>query len=135
MAPTWLCGVLVLPSVLEDPATRWAVASALGTAVAALAGMWGYGFATRTPGPDTQASGVRAVAVGGSNSGSIFTGDTGAPGQSPGQAGGGNPTSPPTPAPPVAGGTVTAAGERSIAIGGDSTGPLSTGDHHGGAQP
>ncbi|MFB7355996.1 hypothetical protein [Streptomyces gardneri] len=139
VVPTWLCGVLVLPSVLEDSAIRWSVASALGAAVAALTGMWGYGFATRTRegGPSgrvVQASGGRAVAVGGSNSGGISTGDTGATGQSPDQAAGGNQTPPQAPAQPAPG-TVTATGERSIAIGGDSTGPLSTGDHHGGAQP
>lgn len=142
VVPTWLCGALALPSALEDPATRWAVASALGAALAALAAMWGYGFATRTEeaddrgpsGPAVQALGGRAVAVAGSNSGSISTGDTGVPRQPPGQVASVNPTPPQPPAPPVPG-TVTAAGERSIAIGGDSTGPLSTGDHHGGAQP
>jgi hypothetical protein len=46
--PTWLSGVLVLPSMLKDSATRWGLASALGTALAALAATWGYGFATRT---------------------------------------------------------------------------------------
>ncbi|WP_327349068.1 hypothetical protein [Streptomyces europaeiscabiei] len=133
--PTWLCGALVLPPVLDDPAIRWSVASALGAAVAALAGMWGYGFATRPrerqpSGPEVQALGGRAVAVGGNNSGGISTGETGTTGRSPDHAGGGDP--PPQPPARPASGTVTAAGERSIAIGGDNTGPLSTGDHHGG---
>ncbi|WP_405640466.1 hypothetical protein [Streptomyces uncialis] len=69
---TWLCGALVLPSVLKDPAIRWSVASALGATAAALAAMWGYGFATRAPergrsSPAVQAPGGRAVAIGGSN--------------------------------------------------------------------
>ncbi|MFH9727769.1 hypothetical protein ACH4M4_33095 [Streptomyces sp. NPDC017254] len=131
--PTWLGGALVLPSVLEDPEIRWAVASALGTAVAALVGMWGYRFATRerqNPGPAVQVTGERGVAIGGHNSGPVFTGDTGA-GQPPAAAG--NQTPAPSPG-PLAPGTVTAAGERTIAIGGNNTGTLSTGDH-GGAQP
>ncbi|MFB6841896.1 hypothetical protein [Streptomyces sp. NPDC056361] len=133
--PTWLGGAVVLPSVLEVAEIRWAVASALGTAVAALVGMWGYRFATRSrehvPGPVVQATGGRAVAIGGPNSGAVSTGDTGA----------GQPGAPATdgsrsPAPPSARpapGTVAATGERSIAIGGDNTGTLSTGDRHDGA--
>ncbi len=139
--PTWLCGVLVLPSVLEDSGVRWSVAAGVGAAVAALAGMWGYGFAARPSGseplgPVVQAPGGRAVAIGGSNSGSISTSDTHAPTPGPpsDQAAGGQPTPQQSSAQPALG-TVSAAGDRSIAIGGDNTGPLSTGDHHGGTQP
>ncbi|MFD8643918.1 hypothetical protein ACFV14_26890 [Streptomyces zaomyceticus] len=133
--PTWLGGALVLPSVLKDAEIRWAVASALGTAVAALVGMWGYRFATRerqNPGPAVQATGERGVAIGGHNSGPVTTGDTGA-GQPPAEAEAGNQTPAALPATPAPG-TVTAAGERTIAIGGNNTGTLSTGDQ-GGNQP
>lgn len=42
---TWICGALVLPHVLKDPAVRWGLAGALGAAVAALAATWGHSFA------------------------------------------------------------------------------------------
>jgi hypothetical protein len=136
---TWICGALVLPLVLKDPAIRWGLASALGVAMAALAALWGIGFAVQDqedrepPGPVVWASGVRAVAVGGNNLSSISTGDTAAPHQSPRRPLDKEPANPQLPAAAEAG-TVTASGERSIAIGGDSTGTLSTGDQHGGGQ-
>jgi hypothetical protein len=140
--PTWICGALVLPSMLEDPSIRWGLACALGTALAALAAAWGYGFAARTQekardkepsGPMNLASGARAVAVGGSNPGSISTGDTTAPHQPFGQVSSEKPAGPQLPAAPVAS-RVTASGERSIAIGGGNKGQLSTGDQHDDAQ-
>jgi hypothetical protein len=140
--PTWICGALVLPSVLKDPAIRWGLACALGVAMAALAALWGHDFATQTqenagdresPGRVVRASGGRAVAVGGSNRGSISTGGTAAPYQFPRPVAGGRSPNPQWPAARVAG-AVNASGERSIAIGGDSTGTLSTGDQDGGAQ-
>lgn len=139
--PTWICAVLVLPAVLKDPSIRWGLASALGTALAALAAAWGYGFATRVQGTAedrkppvaaVSAPGVRAVAIGGANAGGISTGDTAAPQQPSGQVAGVRPQDRRFPAAPAAG-TVTASGERSIAIGGGNSGALSTGDQHGGA--
>jgi hypothetical protein len=125
----------------QDPAIRWGLASALGVALAALAALWGHGFATRAQeeargrqrlGTVVRASGVRAVAIGGSNPGSISTGDSTPRHQSPRQVAGGT-SARPQPAAPVPG-AVTASGERSIAVGGDNTGPLSTGDQHGGTK-
>jgi hypothetical protein len=43
---TWICGVLVLHSVMKDSATRWGIAGACGAAVAALAALGGYAFAS-----------------------------------------------------------------------------------------
>ncbi|MGW5691187.1 NACHT domain-containing protein [Streptomyces asiaticus] len=59
--PTWLCGNIVLPSLLKDPSIRWGVASTLGAALAGLAAAWGYTFATvnQSPAP----SGVSAQAT------------------------------------------------------------------------
>jgi hypothetical protein len=123
---------VVLPSLLKDPAIRWALASALGSALAALAALWGHGFATRVQGttgqapsgPSVQATADRAVAIGGSNSGPIATGDAQVPAQP--AAGGPAPAQPPAPPAPN---TVSTSGKRSIAIGGNNTAPLSTGDH------
>ncbi|MFF9727787.1 hypothetical protein [Streptomyces gardneri] len=132
--PVWLCGAVVLPPLLEDPAIRWPLASTLGTALAALAALWGYGFATRgrpttgpTPSsPSAQATAERAVAIGGNNHAPVSTGDAPAP-TLPAPAGpaAGQPSAPPAP------GTVSASGERSIAIGGNSSGSLATGDRPG----
>jgi hypothetical protein len=44
-AGTWACGVVVMPLMTRDPVIRWAVAPALGVAVAALAALWGQSFA------------------------------------------------------------------------------------------
>ncbi|MFE9429093.1 hypothetical protein ACFYNO_39800 [Kitasatospora sp. NPDC006697] len=164
--PTWLCGAVALPGVLADPASRWAVASALGVALAALAALWGHGFATRpreegpvpgpavqAPGLAVQASGPRAVAIGGGNRGDVITGDTtgDAVPAAPGQAAAEEPaaarpasrqantspqsnTSAAENTPPAAK-TVAARGDRAIAIGGDNSGPLSTGDHSEGRRP
>ncbi|WP_229848991.1 hypothetical protein [Streptomyces melanogenes] len=130
---TWLCGALVLAPVVPDDATRWALACGVGSAVAALAGMGGYGYATRpqqTPEspPVTTASGVRSVAIGGNSHGPINTGDTtpaapAAPDAVP------PPTGPAGPAQPPPG--AASSGVRSVAIGGDSHGPINTGDTDG----
>ncbi|MFE3558345.1 hypothetical protein ACFXKW_26310 [Streptomyces sp. NPDC059193] len=132
--PTWLCGAVVLPPLVEDPAIRWSLASALGTALAALAASWGYGFATRArpatgraaSSPSVQATAERAVAIGGNNQAPVSTGDAPTP-TPPAPAGpaAGQPPAPPAP------GTASASGERSIAIGGNNSGPLSTGDQPG----
>lgn len=74
-----------LASLIQDAGARWAAASALGAAVAALAVLWGQGFAASaaTPPPPplaaVTASGTRAVAVQGSVKGNITTGDRGVP--------------------------------------------------------
>lgn len=136
--PAWLCGSVVLPPLLKDPAIRWSLASALGAVLGSLAVLWGHGFATRPPAPGTafpsvRATAERAVAIGGDNRGAISTGDGTAP-------------APPAPAPPAAGpqadpppapapDAVSASGTRAIAIGGTNTGPLSTGDQPAGGAP
>lgn len=45
-AVTWTSGAFILPQIMTDLAARWAVASALGLAAAALAALWGQSFAT-----------------------------------------------------------------------------------------
>jgi hypothetical protein len=140
VVPTWSCGAMVLPLLVEDAAIRWSLASALGTALAALAASWGYGFATRdrpTTGqspssPSVQATAERAVAIGGNNQARVSTGDAPAPTQ-PAPAGSAAGQSPAPPAPGAA--SASASGERSIAIGGNNSGPLSTGDQPGSLNP
>jgi hypothetical protein len=46
---TWICGALVLSSVLQDGSARWGVAASLGVAVAALSALWGHSFASEGP--------------------------------------------------------------------------------------
>src|SRR5260370_9352701 len=46
---TWICGALVLPPVMKDPAIRWGVAAGLGVAMAAPAALWGPSVATARP--------------------------------------------------------------------------------------
>lgn len=48
-AVTAVCGALVLPLLLTDGSVRWGIAASLGTAVAALAAIWGQSFATSMP--------------------------------------------------------------------------------------
>jgi hypothetical protein len=129
--PTWLCGAVVLPPLLKDPAIRWSLASALGAVLGSLAVLWGHGFATRAPatgpsGRSVQATGERAVAIGGDNRAPVSTGDATAPAR----PAAGQPSAPP-PAPD----TVSGTGSRAIAIGGTNSGPLSTGDRPAGDQP
>ncbi|MEU1284297.1 hypothetical protein [Kitasatospora sp. NPDC005856] len=138
--PTAVCGMWVLPSLVDDAATRWGVASALGATVAALAVLWGQSFATSDSGQgvsgppsgmSVEASGLRAVAVGGSVRGNISTGDTGTGAQHTAGAGGstGRASQPGTRAgqAPVTG-SVVASGERSAAVGDGVEGDIITGD-------
>ncbi|MFD5908782.1 hypothetical protein ACFWHL_08745 [Streptomyces massasporeus] len=122
---TWLCGALLLAPVMHDSAVRWTVACGAGAALAALAAMWGHGYARggRTAPVPTPAPGNRSVAIEGSNSGAVSTGDTH--------------VRPDTPHPPSRRGrrTATSQGERAITVRGDNHGPLSTGDTHGGTAP
>jgi hypothetical protein len=46
---TWICGALVLPPMMKNPAVRWGVAAGLGVAMAALAALWGHSYATAHP--------------------------------------------------------------------------------------
>jgi hypothetical protein len=122
---TWLCGALLLPRVMDDSAVRWTVACGAGAAISALAAMWGHGFAgggRAAPGPAPRGAadppGSRSVAVRGSNSGNVSTGDRNAP------------RIPHPPSRRARGSAATSPGERSITIGGDNQGTLTTGDTH-----
>lgn len=141
--PTLVCGVWILVPVLPDGGTRWGVASGLGVALAALAALWGHGFATgdtqkseersSLPNAGVRALGGRAVAVGGSVRGGVITGD-GVP--APGSTGPAavrrrDESCARVPEP----GGVIASGERSVAIGGDAEGDVTTGDGPGVERP
>ncbi|MFI7671712.1 hypothetical protein [Nocardia sp. NPDC049526] len=115
----------------------WVVVAVL-TMAGIGASLWLYQRQSGTSGQRSQdsvtASGARSVAVHGNPAGSISTGDT-------------RTLAPPTPAPPEqppsggqqgpsgavepAPGSVTASGERSVAIDGNPGGDISTGDNHG----
>ncbi|MEW2287512.1 hypothetical protein [Streptomyces sp. NPDC047841] len=127
--PALVCGRWALVPVVADTATRWAVACALGTAVAALAVLWGQSFAAAAaPTPPTAtvaASGNRAVAVNGPVNGTITTGDRGTPAPAPGPRSASRQGPAPTPTTPE---SVVASGERSVALGGGFTGDIVTGD-------
>ena len=41
---TWVTGAFLLPLVMKSAGDRWAVASGLGVAVAALAALWGHSW-------------------------------------------------------------------------------------------
>lgn len=73
---TWVSGAFILPLWLSSGADRWVVAAAAGVALAALAALGAYGWASRT-GDDKQAtgSGDGTVGVGRDNTGIISTGD------------------------------------------------------------
>ncbi|NEC84679.1 hypothetical protein [Streptomyces sp. SID12501] len=145
--PTWLCGAVFLPSTVTDPAIRWSLSSTLGVVLATLAATWGQGFATRSqqentpaPPPDgpVTASGERSIAVKGSPVGNISTGDSGTR-NAPARPATATPAAPapdsaqpqPEPRPESAPGSVTASGERSIAVHGNPGGTVSTGDQFG----
>ncbi|MFG2903275.1 hypothetical protein ACGFZH_40120 [Streptomyces zaomyceticus] len=134
--PTVVCGTWVFVPLVADVGARWGAASASGAAVAALAVLWGQGFArsegtagdaTARP-PRVEASGERAVAVAGPVKGNISTGDSASPRAAP------PPTAPrPAPGPRPADesappGSVMASGERSVAVGGEVEGHITTGD-------
>ncbi|WP_159029677.1 hypothetical protein [Streptomyces qaidamensis] len=141
IVPTVLCGMWLLSALVPDEAARWGVASALGAAVAAVSVLWGQGFAARPgrgsgtaggPARSVQAPGTRAVAVGATVRGTISTGDGGVPCASPpaGRPAQGTVTAYPEPAAGAAPlGSVTASGERSVAVGDAVAGDISTGDH------
>jgi hypothetical protein len=132
--PTVVCGVWVLHSLVKDAAARWAVASALGAALAALAVLWGQGFAAGSGGTagSVEARGGRSVAVRGPMTGNISPGDVGA----------GLPATPsaapaaPAAQPSVPPESVVASGERSVALGDGLEGDIDTGDRrNGGPRP
>ncbi|WP_344439304.1 hypothetical protein [Kitasatospora nipponensis] len=143
--PAVVCGLWVLPSLVDDAATRWGVASALGAAVAALAVLWGQGFAASDSGQggagtasgvSVEASGARSVAVGGSVKGNISTGDTGTGARhTPGAGGSTGPASPPGPRVGRAPGSVVASGDRSVAVGDGVEGDITTCDQAAGPRP
>jgi hypothetical protein len=74
---TWISGAFLLPLVLKSGADRWAVASALGVAVAALAAMWGQQWAMRDSSSESAASATegRSITAGHDISGIASTGD------------------------------------------------------------
>jgi hypothetical protein len=125
--PTVVCGVWVLHSLVKDAGARWAVASALGAALATLAVLWGQGFASGSGGTTgtVEARGGRSVAVRGPVTGNITTGDTGVglPG---------TPPAAPAAQPSVPPGSVVASGERAVALGDGLEGDIDTGDRRGG---
>ncbi|WP_405536287.1 hypothetical protein OG787_23400 [Streptomyces sp. NBC_00075] len=144
--PTWLCGAVFLPSRITDPSVRWSLSSTLGVVLATLAVAWGQSFATRghqedTPAPPSDgpvtASGKRSIAIKGNPTGNISTGDSGArsaparPDTATPAASAPDPAQP-GPEPESRPGSVTASGERSIAIKGNPGGTISTGDQFGG---
>jgi hypothetical protein len=71
----WLCGALLLPLWLKSGADRWAVAAALGTAVAGLAALWGASWAGGQAEESSAGPGGRSISAGGDISGIASTGD------------------------------------------------------------
>ncbi|MFE6779004.1 hypothetical protein [Streptomyces sp. NPDC057702] len=139
---------LVVLVVVADLDTAGQVAGIVGT-IAGLAALGVSVYALRQPppapapapaGPTVTAGGPRSVATGGAVAGTVSTGDGPAPASPAPRPPGAHPTGPtpagPTPpapapsgAPPaVPGGATHATGERSVAVGGDLTGTVSTGD-------
>lgn len=144
VVPTVMCGVWLLPRWLKDAPTCWAVASGLGVALAALAALWGHGFATsgeagqtavETVAGSATASGGRAVAISGPVRGNISTGDTGPRTVTDDPHQDGAPAAPlseqhePLPDEESAPGSATASGERAVAVNGQLEGDVSTGNH------
>jgi hypothetical protein len=82
---TWVAGAIVLPHVISDHGDRWVIAAGCGVAVAALAAMWGYRYATAEPTdapkaagsaePVVPAVGERSINVNGNLDGIASTGD------------------------------------------------------------
>jgi hypothetical protein len=70
----WVCGALLLPSVLKSEADRWVVAAGLGVAVAALAALGGASWAGRSE-ESSPGLGGRSVSASGDISGIASTGD------------------------------------------------------------
>lgn len=59
---TWICGVLILQSMMKDSGIRWGTAGACGVAVAALAALWGNSFASAERSKDPVCVGVNRAA-------------------------------------------------------------------------
>jgi hypothetical protein len=66
---TWVCGAFALP--MRDGEVRWGIAGGLGVAVAALAALWGYSYAT---GEHRQPAAEEADATAGDTSNKISEG-------------------------------------------------------------
>lgn len=131
---TWICGALVLPGLLKDSGVRWGLAGALGVAVAALAALWGHSYATTPHGESALHDPAAPAAL----YGTITTRN---PSRSPAE---------PPPIRPVLAVnetrnevnaadsprySITASGDRSIAVGGDVSGIASTGDDSDNRRP
>jgi hypothetical protein len=72
---TWLAGAVVLPPWHAlAPSDRWLIATAAGAALAAFAGLGGYGWVTRAV-SEAPAGSSRTAAVGGDNTGINAAGD------------------------------------------------------------
>ncbi|MGW0469275.1 hypothetical protein ACWDX6_29075 [Streptomyces sp. NPDC003027] len=124
-----VAGGLLAFAVARDLDTADQVASVLG-AIAGLAGLGVSVYALKRSPPQSAAasvtvSGVRAVGIGGSVTGSICTGDHNSTAPEPSR-----PRARRAPQPPPAGSgdAVQATGERSVAVGGYVVGDVSTGD-------
>jgi hypothetical protein len=73
---TWLAGAFALPLVMKSGADRWAVAVGLGSAVSAVAGVWGQWWATReSAAPDDGPVGDRLIRADRDISGIASAGD------------------------------------------------------------
>ena len=82
---TWAAGAIVLPHLVTDHGDRWVIAAGFGVAVAALAAMWGYRYATaeaadapkadRPAEPVVPTAGERSISVNGNLDGIASTGD------------------------------------------------------------
>jgi hypothetical protein len=70
----WVGGALLLPLWLKSGADRWAVAAALGTAVAALAALWGASWAGQAE-DSSSGPGGRSISASGDITGIASTGD------------------------------------------------------------
>jgi hypothetical protein len=121
-----LAGGLLVLVMARDLDTADQVASVLG-AIAGLAGLGVSIYALKRPAPQpaagsVTASGDQAVAVGGSITGGVSTGNHNATAPAPSRR-----RTMRVPPPPPAG-TVQATGERSVATGGGVSGDVSTGD-------
>jgi uncharacterized membrane protein len=60
-APVWVCGAFLLPPVIKDGVARWAIATAAGLALAALAALWGHGYASAESDEKMKAAGTGDV--------------------------------------------------------------------------
>jgi hypothetical protein len=82
---TWVAGAVVLPHLISDHTDRWALAAASGVALAGLAGMGGYRYATAEAEeatdvhgptkPPVAPHGERSISISGDQNGIASTGD------------------------------------------------------------